>query len=56
MLANKERDGAHSNALFPLFKRRMVAQYMTKVPQSIDWICGASMLIRPAVLETIGGM
>jgi N-acetylglucosaminyl-diphospho-decaprenol L-rhamnosyltransferase len=39
-----------------LFKRWTVAQQMTKAPQPIDWICGASMLIRPAVLESIGGM
>ena len=48
--------GMEIGALMRLFKRWTVAQTMTKVPQPIDWICGASMLIRPAVLESIGGM
>jgi N-acetylglucosaminyl-diphospho-decaprenol L-rhamnosyltransferase len=48
--------GMDLGPLMRLFKRCMVAQHMTKTPQPIDWICGASMLIRPAVLEAIGGM
>ena len=48
--------GMELGPLMRLFKRWTVAQHMAKVPQSIDWICGASMLIRPAVLESIGGM
>jgi N-acetylglucosaminyl-diphospho-decaprenol L-rhamnosyltransferase len=48
--------GMELGPLMRLFERWMVAQHMSKVPQSIDWICGASMLIRPAVLESIGGM
>jgi N-acetylglucosaminyl-diphospho-decaprenol L-rhamnosyltransferase len=48
--------GMDLGPLMRLFKRRMVAQQMTKASQPIDWICGASMLIRPAVLESIGGM
>jgi N-acetylglucosaminyl-diphospho-decaprenol L-rhamnosyltransferase len=48
--------GMDLGPLMRLFKRWMVAQHMTKAPQRIDWICGASMLIRPAVLESIGGM
>jgi hypothetical protein len=37
-------------------KRWTVAHEMTQVSQPIDWICGASMLIRPGVLAAIGGM
>jgi N-acetylglucosaminyl-diphospho-decaprenol L-rhamnosyltransferase len=48
--------GMELSPLMRLFKRWTVAQTMTKTPQPIDWICGASMLIRPAVLESIGGM
>jgi N-acetylglucosaminyl-diphospho-decaprenol L-rhamnosyltransferase len=48
--------GMDLGPLMRLFKRCMVAQHMTKTPQPIDWICGASMLIRPAVLDAIGGM
>jgi N-acetylglucosaminyl-diphospho-decaprenol L-rhamnosyltransferase len=55
-LMSEMLQGMELGPLTRLFKRRMVAQQMTKAPQPIDWICGASMLIRPAVLESIGGM
>lgn len=42
--------------LMRLFNRWMVPQHMTKTSQPIDWICGASMLIRPSVFDAIGGM
>jgi N-acetylglucosaminyl-diphospho-decaprenol L-rhamnosyltransferase len=32
-----------------------VAQRMSKTPQPVDWICGASMMIRPSLLTAIGG-
>jgi N-acetylglucosaminyl-diphospho-decaprenol L-rhamnosyltransferase len=48
--------GMELGPLMRLFQRWMVAQEMTKVSQPIDWICGASMLIRPTVVESIGGM
>jgi GT2 family glycosyltransferase len=55
-LMSEMLQGLDLGPLMRLFKRFMVAQQMTKTAQPIDWICGASMLIRPAVLETIGGM
>jgi N-acetylglucosaminyl-diphospho-decaprenol L-rhamnosyltransferase len=39
-----------------LLKRWVVARVMTGTPEPVDWICGASMMIRPAVLAAIGGM
>lgn len=39
-----------------LFQRWVVAREMTKMPQPTDWICGASMMIRPSVFASIGGM
>jgi N-acetylglucosaminyl-diphospho-decaprenol L-rhamnosyltransferase len=39
-----------------LLKRWVVARVMTKTPEPVDWICGASMMIRPAVLTAIGGL
>jgi N-acetylglucosaminyl-diphospho-decaprenol L-rhamnosyltransferase len=39
-----------------LLRRWVVAQHMTRKPQSTDWICGASMMIRPEVFAAIGGM
>jgi N-acetylglucosaminyl-diphospho-decaprenol L-rhamnosyltransferase len=35
--------------------RRWVVPVQMTVPQPIDWVPGASMMIRPAVLEEIGG-
>ncbi len=39
-----------------LLSRWVVARVMTKTAQPVDWICGASMMIRPTVLTAIGGM
>lgn len=38
-----------------LLQSWVVARPMSKSPQSTDWICGASMLIRPTVFAAIGG-
>jgi hypothetical protein len=48
--------GMDVGPLMRVFERWTVAHRMTRVSQPIDWICGASMLIRPAVLQSIGGM
>jgi GT2 family glycosyltransferase len=37
-----------------LLRRWEIAQTMTKHTQPVDWICGASMMIRPAVFEAVG--
>lgn len=39
-----------------LLRRWEVPMRMSKVPQPVDWICGASMMIRPAVLDSIGAL
>jgi N-acetylglucosaminyl-diphospho-decaprenol L-rhamnosyltransferase len=38
-----------------LLRRWVVARAMSKSVQPTDWVCGASMLIRPSVLAAIGG-
>ncbi len=38
-----------------LLRRWTVARRMKPVSQEIDWICGASMMIRPSVIEAVGG-
>ena len=38
-----------------LLRRWAVAQRMTKDARQVDWICGASMMIRPNVLAAVGG-
>jgi N-acetylglucosaminyl-diphospho-decaprenol L-rhamnosyltransferase len=55
-LMSEMLQGTEFGFLMRLFRRWVVPQNMTKLPQPVDWICGASMLIRPSVLESIGGM
>jgi GT2 family glycosyltransferase len=38
-----------------LLKRWETTRRMTQIAQPTDWICGASMMIRTAVFEVIGG-
>ena len=38
-----------------LLQRWTVARPMIQLTQPIDWICGAAMMIRPAVFDRIGG-
>ncbi|MGA2564252.1 MAG: glycosyltransferase family 2 protein [Steroidobacteraceae bacterium] len=49
-------DGLEIGLVARLLRRWQVAQNMTRKAQAVDWICGASMLIRPAVLAAIGGL
>ncbi len=48
--------GVDWTPLYRIFDRWVVPRHMTQVAQPIDWICGASMLIRASVLASIGGM
>src|SRR6202041_636643 len=34
----------------------VIPRVMTKAPQPFDWVCGASMMIRPDVFAAIGGL
>lgn len=47
--------GLQTGIIARIFGRWTVARPMTQVAQPTDWICGASMMIRSAVFETIGG-
>jgi len=38
-----------------LLRRWETARIMTQIAQPTDWICGASMMIRPTVFDAIGG-
>jgi hypothetical protein len=38
-----------------LLRRWQVARTMPGITEQVDWICGASMMIRPAVIAAIGG-
>jgi len=39
-----------------VLRRWVVARRMTQTTQPVDWICGASMMIRPALFAAIGGL
>ncbi len=39
-----------------LLRPWVVPRVMTKTPQPVDWVCGASMMIRTSVLKAIGGL
>ncbi len=47
--------GLQIGLIAQLLRRWTVARAMTKIAQPTDWICGASMMIRPSVLAAIGG-
>ncbi len=49
-------DGLEFGPLNRLLRSWMVAQHMPKTPQPIDWICGASMMIRPTTFSAVGGL
>jgi N-acetylglucosaminyl-diphospho-decaprenol L-rhamnosyltransferase len=55
-LTSELLQGLEFGPLTRLFNRWQVARPMTRVAQPTDWICGASMMIRPSVLARIGGM
>jgi N-acetylglucosaminyl-diphospho-decaprenol L-rhamnosyltransferase len=38
-----------------LLRRWVVARPMSRTNQPVDWICGASMMIRPKVFASVGG-
>lgn len=39
-----------------LLRRWVVPRTMSKASEPVDWVCGASMMIRPEVLSAIGGL
>jgi hypothetical protein len=54
-LAGELVAGLSLRLISDLLQRYSVAQPTTAINQQVDWICGASMMIRPIVLDTIGG-
>jgi GT2 family glycosyltransferase len=53
-LLSEISSGVEWSVLSRFLKRWEVAQSMGKFAQQTDWICGAAMMIRPAVFETVG--
>ena len=48
-------DGLQLGVVARLLRRWRVPVDMANTPQRVDWICGASMLVRPEVLIAVGG-
>jgi N-acetylglucosaminyl-diphospho-decaprenol L-rhamnosyltransferase len=48
--------GLNLGLVMRALRRWDVAQNMSHSPQAVDWICGAAMMIRPAVFAAIGGL
>jgi len=55
-LASELDAGLKFGLVTRLLSRWVVARRMSQMAEPVDWISGASMLIRPQVLETIGGL
>lgn len=55
-LASELIGGLQLGLVTRLLKNREVPQRMDRRSQRVDWISGASMMVRPEVFETIGGM
>lgn len=55
-LVSELTHGLQIGLISRLLTRWTVARRMTAVRQPTDWVCGASMMIRPAVFAAIGGL
>lgn len=55
-LLSELNDGLELGLISRLLRNRTVARTMSGVTERVDWVSGASMMIRASVLETIGGM
>lgn len=55
-LLSELNDGLQFGLASSLLRHWVVARVMSQTPERVDWVCGASMMIRTAVLEAIGGL
>jgi len=55
-LLSELNDGLQVGLASNLLRRWVVARVMSNTPECVDWVCGASMMIRTAVLYAIGGL
>lgn len=55
-LLSEVLQGVSWGVLTRVLRQWEVPRYMGRSAERVDWICGASMMIRPTVLATIGGL
>jgi N-acetylglucosaminyl-diphospho-decaprenol L-rhamnosyltransferase len=55
-LISELENGLSVGLVSRLLRRWIVAREMGQEPERVDWVCGASMMIRPSVIATIGGL
>lgn len=55
-LLSELNEGLSLSLLARFLSDSVVARQMTDNPEQVDWVCGASMMIRRSVLESIGGL
>ena len=49
-------EGIDFGPVTTVFRRWVVPRVMEQVNQPVDWLCGAAMLVRPAVIDVTGGL
>ncbi|MGH8288886.1 MAG: glycosyltransferase family 2 protein [Steroidobacteraceae bacterium] len=55
-LLSELNDGLQFGLASSLLRRWIVPKVMSKKPEEIDWVCGASMMVRATVIDAIGGL
>jgi GT2 family glycosyltransferase len=55
-LISELNEGLEFGIVTRLLKPWIVVRHMTRFTEVVDWICGASMMIRPEVFAAIGGL
>lgn len=55
-LLSELNDGLQFGLASRLLRRWVVPRTMTQSPEAVDWVCGASMMVRASVIDAIGGL
>lgn len=55
-LLSELNDGLQFGLASSLLRRWVVPRVMSKSPEPVDWVCGASMMVRAAVIDAVGGL
>lgn len=55
-LLSELADGLQFGLVSRLLRRWVVPRVMSREAEPVDWVCGASMMVRSAVIDAIGGL